>query len=87
MNNSISGYFKGRENDIPEVVDLRNLEAPGPLQWILENCTGMPESEQILVHLPHIPNPLFPHLLNRGMQWQIFEQDDGSAQLLIWKSS
>lgn len=87
MTDSISGYFKGRENDIPEVVDLRDLEAPEPLQRILESCASMSEGEYLLVHLPHVPNPLFPHLLNRGMQWRIFEQDDGSAQVLIWRSS
>ena len=84
MNRSISEYFDGQESEIPQIVDLRELEAPGPMETILMACAQLKPDEKYLAQLPHVPNPLFPHLETRGMQWQVFEQADGSALLLIW---
>jgi hypothetical protein len=43
----------------------------------------MAAGEQYLAHLPHVPEPLFPHLEMRGLKWQVFEEPDGSALMLI----
>lgn len=72
---------------MPEVVDLRGLEAPEPMQRVLMACTQLADAEKYLVHLQHVPHPLFPHLQARGMQWRVYEQTDGSARILIWKST
>jgi hypothetical protein len=87
MNQSVSEYFETRQGEIPELVDLRDLEVPGPMQYILMTSTQIKPGERFLVHLPHIPHPLFPHLQTRGMQWHVFEQTDGSAKLLVWRAS
>ena len=86
MNKSISEYFTSRNAAIPDINDLRDLEAPEPLVRILTACTQLEGDEAYLAHLPHVPNPLFPHLETRGMQWKIFEEEDGSALVLIWRA-
>ena len=83
MNKSISEYVTSRNAAIPDINDLRDLEAPEPLVRILTACTQLEGDEAYLAHLPHVPNPLFPHLETRGMQWKIFEEEDGSALVLI----
>ena len=72
---------------MPEIIDLRELEAPEPMQNILMSCAQLKADEKYLAHLPHVPNPLFPHLQARGMDWRVFEQADGSALVLIWSTS
>jgi hypothetical protein len=83
MNPSISEYFASQNADIPDINDLRCLEAPEPLVRILTACTKLEGDEVYLAHLRHVPHPLFPHLKTRGMQWKVFEQEDDSALLLI----
>jgi hypothetical protein len=83
MNKSLAEYLSTQESEIPEVIDLRGLEAPEPIEKILLACTHMTADEQYLAHLPHVPEPLFPHLEMRGLKWQVFEEPDGSALVLI----
>jgi hypothetical protein len=83
MNKSLAEYLSTQKADIPEAVDLRGLEAPEPMEKILLACTQMPADELYLAHLPHIPEPLFPLLDIRGLKWQVFEEPDGSALVLI----
>ena len=87
MDNSVSEYLAKRESEVPGVVDLRGLEAPEPMETILLACLHLKVDEFYLAHLPHVPCPLFPHLQARGMDWQVFEQADGSALVLIWRKS
>lgn len=87
MKPSISEHFASQNVAIPAIHDLRNLEAPEPLVRILTACAQLEGDEAYLAHLPHVPNPLFPHLKARGMQWKIFEEEDGSALLLIWRAA
>jgi hypothetical protein len=83
MNKSLTEYLTTQEADMPEAVDLRGLEAPEPMEKILLACTQMPADELYLAHLPHTPEPLFPHLEMRGLKWHVFEEPDGSALVLI----
>ncbi len=77
------------EYDLPEgidasdIVDLRGLEAPEPMVRILEAGTRLGPGERYLALLPHVPHPLFPHLETRGLAWQICEQADGCAVVVI----
>ena len=87
MNKSVSEYFAELELEPPAVTDLRGLEAPEPMQEILLACTELMPGERYLAHLPHVPNPLFAHLASRLMNWQVFEEADGSALVLIWRVS
>ena len=83
MNKHLSAYFLIPENDLPQILDLRDLEAPEPMQKTLMACTKLEPDENFLAHFPHVPAPLFPHLESRGLDWQVFEEADGSAIVLI----
>ncbi len=69
----------------PEVIDLRGLEAPEPMEKILMACSKLGTQDHFLARLPHLPTPLFPHLEARGMAWQVHEQTDGSVIISIEK--
>jgi hypothetical protein len=84
---SLAEYFSVPDKELPEIIDLRGLEAPEPMEKILLACAQMGPDEYYLAHLPHVPEPLFPILEARGLDWQVFEQADGSALVLIRKSS
>ena len=73
--------------DLPGIIDLRGLEAPEPMEKILLACAQLGPDDNYLAHLPHVPNPLFPLLETRGLAWQIAEQADGSALILIRRSA
>ncbi len=83
MDKSLSDYFSVPENEIPDIIDLRNLEAPEPMETILLACAQLGPDKNYLAHLPHVPTPLFPHLETRGLNWQLLEEADGSVLLLI----
>jgi hypothetical protein len=84
---SLSEYFSVPDKELPEIIDLRGLEAPEPMEKILLACAQMEPDEYYLTHLPHVPGPLFPILEARGLDWQVFEQADESALVLIRRSS
>ncbi len=87
MNPSIAEYFASQNAAIPDINDMRGLEAPEPMVRILTACTELKGDEAYLAHLPHAPNPLFPLLETRGMQWKVFEEEDGSALVLIRRAA
>ncbi len=84
---SVAEYFSVPVNELPEIIDLRGLEAPEPMEKILSACAQMGPDDYYLAHLPHVPDPLFPILAMRRLDWQVFEQADESALVLIRKSS
>ena len=87
MRKTGSDYFSELENDIPEIIDLRDLEAPEPLEKILLACAQLDPGQHYLARLPHVPGPLFPHLQARGLDWQVHEEADGSAVIMIRRSA
>lgn len=68
-----------------DVVDLRGLEAPEPMVRILQAGVLLDPGDHYLALLPHVPHPLFPQLESRKLDWQVFEQPDGSAIVMIRK--
>ena len=87
MNESLAEFLEKNKAGTPQVNDLRNLEAPEPMERILMACTRMAAGDFYLAHLPHVPEPLFPHLEMRGLEWDVFEEPDGSALVLIWRAT
>jgi hypothetical protein len=87
MRKTGSDYFSELKNGIPEIIDLRDLEAPEPMEKILLACAQLGPDDIYLARLPHVPGPLFPHLEARGLDWQVYEEADGSAVILIWRST
>jgi len=85
MNQATPGDNADTGDKSPEIIDLRGLEAPEPIERILLACTNLGPDDSYLAHLPHIPFPLFPHLESRGLSWHIQEKADGSAVITIRK--
>ena len=83
MNKHTSTYFPVPENYDSEILDLRDLEAPEPMEKILLACAQLEADDYFMAHLPHVPTPLFPHLEARGLEWQVLEDTDGSAVVMI----
>jgi len=71
----------------PDIVDLREMEAPEPMQIILTACTKMSKDDSYLARLPHVPSMLFPQLLARGLAWYVHEEEDNSALLMVRRES
>ena len=83
MNKSVSDIFKVLGSRTPDIIDLRDLEAPEPMEKVLLACAQLGAGEFFLARLPHVPTMLFPHLETRGLSWWVHEEEDRSALLLI----
>ncbi len=71
-----------RGADAAEFVDLRELEAPEPMEQCLLATAELQPGQSWLAMLPRIPQLLLPRLDERGLIHQHQEQPDGTA--LIW---
>jgi hypothetical protein len=67
----------------PRVVDLRDLEAPEPLQRILQEASGLPPAASLLARVPRFPRMLLPQLEGRGLSWEVYEERDGTALVCV----
>ena len=87
MDKSVSHKFPVLGSGTPKIVDLREMEAPEPMEKVLLACSQLDDGQFFLAHLPHIPMPLFPHLELRGLRWWVHEEADQSALILIRKET
>ena len=65
----------------PEPLELRQLEAPGPLEAVLAGSAQLAPGGALIARVPRVPRMLLPHLQERGMSWSVVERADGSALL------
>lgn len=71
----------GQQAVAPE--DLRELEAPLPLERVLLSTAQLGPGDSRLFRLPRPPTLLLPHLQARGLIHFLHVEDDGSALLLV----
>ena len=83
MNRALEDIFSLTGNNVPDIIDLCNLEAPEPMERILFAGTQLGAEDIYLARLPHVPFPLFPLLEKRELDWQIHEEEDGRVLILI----
>jgi hypothetical protein len=83
MDKSVSDIFMVLGSRTLDMVDLRNLEAPEPMEKVLLACSQLEVEEFFLARLPRVPTMLFPHLETRGLSWWVHEEENHSALLLI----
>ncbi len=83
MSQALADIFSLTGNNIPDIIDLCNLEAPEPMIRILSAGAQLGAKDIYLARLPHVPFPLFPLLEKRELDWQIHEEDDGRVLVLI----
>lgn len=67
----------------PDIVDLRELEAPEPMQQILLAASRLDGDKIYFARLPHVPHPLFPLLRERNLRWWVHEEVNQSALLAV----
>ncbi len=63
----------------PAILDLRDLEAPEPMERILEACAKLAPGAALMARTPCYPRPLFSQLEHRALLWAACEEPDGSA--------
>lgn len=68
-----------------EVVDLRELEAPEPMEQCLLATAELQPGASWLALLPRVPQLLLPRLKERGLAHHFLEQPDGTALIRICK--
>jgi len=67
------------------LLDLRELEAPLPLERILEASAGLAPGDSVLARTPSFPRPLFTYLDDRDLDWEALEESDGTALVYLRK--
>jgi len=68
-----------RPSGSPEVIDLRDLEAPEPFERMLEAAARLAPGDALLARLPRFPRLLPPQLAKRGLPWEIYEERDRTS--------
>jgi len=69
--------------DTPEIEDYRELEAPEPLEKVLQRVEHLASGNAFVARVPRVPKLLLPHLEKRGLGWQVFEEPDQTALIHI----
>ncbi|MEZ4219518.1 MAG: DUF2249 domain-containing protein [Polyangiaceae bacterium] len=65
------------------IADLRELEAPEPLERVLEAAATLRDGAVYLARLPRHPRMLLPHLDARAVRYRVLDEPDGSALLRV----
>ncbi len=65
-----------------ELMDLCDLEAPLPMERILEAAADLRPGEALIARAPCFPRPLLVQLDRRGLDWEAAEAADASG--LVW---
>lgn len=63
----------------PPIVDLRDLEPPGPLEHVLAATASLGPGRVHLARTPRAPRLLVPRLRERNVRWELLDLPDGSA--------
>ena len=87
MDKTVSDIFAVLGCQNPDIVDLRDLEAPEPMEKVLLACAQLGAGEFYLARVPRVPTLLFPQLESRDLSWWVHEEEDHSALLLIRKKA
>lgn len=61
------------------LLDNRGLEPPMPMVRTLEAYETLAPGSTMRIHNDRVPVYLLPHLQERGANYQVHEQPDGSA--------
>lgn len=69
--------------DAPPVVDLTDLEAPGPMAEVLIRTANLAAGEAFLARVPRVPLLLLPRLAERGLVHAVLVEADGTALLHV----
>ncbi|HEX7004599.1 MAG TPA: DUF2249 domain-containing protein [Trueperaceae bacterium] len=68
-----------------EILDNRGLEPPMPMVRTLEAYERLLPGGRLVIHNDRVPIYLLPQLEERGAEYHVHPQDDGSTQVEILK--
>lgn len=68
-------------------VDLRDLEPPEPLEYLVTTATHLARGQSLLAHVPRNPRLLLPQLQARGHAFEVAELADGTAVVRVEAAS
>lgn len=68
-----------------EIIDVRQLEMPGPMMAILEALDKLPGGKALFVHHKRIPLFLLPELAERKFSYRLKEISENEVHLLIFR--
>lgn len=71
----------------PEILDVRDLPAPEPMEKILQACATLAPGAACIARTPRYPHALGPLLEQRNLVYKIQEELDGTALIHIRKPS
>lgn len=74
-----------RFEDKMEVVDVRDLEMPGPMMRILEELAKLPADKALFIYHKRIPLFLLPELAERKFTYRLKEISESEVHLLIFR--
>jgi AcrR family transcriptional regulator len=69
----------------PAIEDLRDLEAPQPLERILAATAKLAPGEAYSARVPRYPRLLLPRLEERGLLYEVYEEPNGTALVHVRK--
>ena len=68
-------------------LDVRDLEAPAPLERILDALADLPDGDSLCVRLRREPYPLYVMLRQMGYRWRCTRKEAGDVEVRIWEAS
>ncbi len=68
-------------------VDLRDLEPPEPLEYLVTTAMHLAPGQSLLAHVPRNPRLLLPQLQARGHAFEVAELADGTAVVRVEAAS
>jgi AcrR family transcriptional regulator len=69
----------------PAIDDLRDLEAPEPMERILTATANLSPGGTYAARVPRFPRLLLPRLEERGLLYEVAEEPDGTALVRVRK--
>jgi uncharacterized protein (DUF2249 family) len=67
-------------------IDGRRMVPPEPMERVLSELDNLGDGDRIRLLVPHDPQPLYRILKMNGYTHSSSLQDDGTVEVLIWKS-
>lgn len=83
--NSETQDLLNKYGDHVKTIDVRHLEMPLPMKYILQELDTLEDDVLLYVHHKRIPKFLLPELANRGYNWSTNEIAPDDVKLLIFK--
>lgn len=78
-------WLEHMNNSHPHILlDVRGLEAPEPLERVLDALAVLPLGQRLCMLIDREPHPLYGILDNNHFQYQVATLPDHRYQILIW---